>query len=156
MLTYRRIDLELDEELIVDHRLDSFKESFGHTNGFGNVKHYLSWVEEKSAQFPDGFVIVMYEGKVIGQLELQVQYDECRRIGYVNLYYLIPEYRDKGFGLYLKEYAEEFFRKHRCPEYQLRVSPTNKRAIHFYEKCGMVLLKEEMFDDPVLRMYKKL
>ncbi|WP_284469739.1 GNAT family N-acetyltransferase [Peribacillus simplex] len=38
-------------------------------------------------------------------MELQVREYEGTEIGYVNLFYLIPEYRSKGIGKELVRYA---------------------------------------------------
>jgi ribosomal protein S18 acetylase RimI-like enzyme len=58
------------------------------------------------------------------------------RIGYVNLFYLIPEMRGSGAGAALHEYALTIFAKHGVERMQLSVSPTNLRAIAFYRKHG--------------------
>lgn len=84
-------------------------------------------------------------------LELTVKEYEGKEIGYVNLYYLIPEKRGVGLGSHIHEYAIKFFKNNNLSEYHLRVSPTNKHAIAFYKKNGMELIQTEM-DGKVLRM----
>lgn len=42
--------------------------------------------------------MVEENGRFIGQLELSIRKYEGRNIGYVHLYYLIPEKRGKGIG----------------------------------------------------------
>lgn len=69
--------------------------------------------------------------KYIGQLELTVREYEGIDIGYVNLYYLIPEMRGKGRGKELHSYAMQFFENNKVSEYHLRVSPSNAAAIKF-------------------------
>jgi ribosomal protein S18 acetylase RimI-like enzyme len=89
-------------------------------------------------------------------MELQIQEYNETEIGYVNLFYLIPEYRNKGLGKELIRYAERFFRQFNVSEYHLRVSPTNKRAIRLYNNYGLVKLREENEKYPLWRMMKLL
>lgn len=95
-------------------------------------------------------------GVPIGQLELQIRSYEGQEIGYVNLYYLVPEKRGKGLGKHLHSYVVQFFKEeHSINEYHLRVSPSNTKAIEFYQRNGMVKLTPE-FDGKVIRMRGKL
>ncbi|MEI5909358.1 GNAT family N-acetyltransferase [Bacillus spongiae] len=108
-------------------------------------------------RFPEGLVIVEKGGVPIGQIELQIKKIENKEIGYVNLFYLTPEYREKGYGSILIDYAESYFYKHKLKEYQLRVSTTNQRAIRFYKKYGFNLLRIEKEETvPRYRMRKCL
>jgi len=56
--------------------------------------------------------------------------------GYVNLYYLIPEVRGKGFSLELDNFATSYLKELGFKKARLSVSPTNLRAINFYTKNG--------------------
>ena len=87
----------------------------------------------------------------VGQLELTIKEYEGKEIGYVNLYYLIPEKRGAGLGSLLHDYAIQFFKSKDVEEYHLRVSPTNEHALAFYKKNGMKAIKTEM-DGKVIRM----
>lgn len=140
MFSFRPIDLSIDTETIIKYRKDSYKVSFGDESMFGNNDDYLNKINERLLRFPGGLVIVEKDGLPIGQIELQIKNIENKDVGYVNLFYLTPEYREKGYGLILIDYAERFFKKHKLKEYQLRVSTTNQRAISFYKKNGFNLL----------------
>lgn len=157
MFSFRPIDLSIDTETIIKYRKESYKVSFGDENMFGNKEEYLNKIKERLLRFPEGLVIVEKDGLPIGQVELQIKSIENKDIGYVNLFYLTPEYREKGYGLILIDYAESFFKKHKLKEYQLRVSTTNQRAISFYKKNGFNLLCiEEKNKVPRYRMGKCL
>ncbi|MFD3450195.1 GNAT family N-acetyltransferase [Microbacteriaceae bacterium 4G12] len=155
-MNFRTIDIHKDRDIIIAFRKDSYVVSFGTVDGFGDADAYVKRIGERVSRFPDGLVLVEEDEKMIGQMELQITTYEEQEIGYVNLFYLIPEYRSKGLGQYLMEYAEQFFRKYKVSEYHLRVSPTNERAIRFYMKSGMEKLKEEQSKFLVWRMRKKL
>lgn len=144
------IDLEKHQTDIIRFRKDSFKVSFGDTSNF-NEHEYLGWLSDKKSEFPDGFVLIEDEDKYIGQLELTIREYDGKKIGYVNLCYLIPEMRGKGKGRELHKYTKQFFENHHLDEYHLRVSPTNQSAINFYRKIGMKEVGPEM-DGKVLRM----
>lgn len=149
-MIFENIDVEKHCDDIVEFRKDSFAASFGSTSNF--VKdEYLHWLKSKVTEFPDGFVLVSEHEKYIGQIELTTREYQDRTIGYINLYYLIPEMRGKGKGIKLHRYAEQFFKDNEVNEYHLRVSPSNKAALNFYHKIGMKELGPEV-DGKVIRM----
>lgn len=151
MLRFKNIELEKHREEVVKFRKDSFIVSFGDSSDFGEKEDYLRWLEEKLGDYPEGFVLVEYDGEHIGQLELSIREYEGRNIGYINLYYLIPERRGNGIGQELHYYAKQFFKNNNVNEYHLRVSPTNTSAIKFYRKIGMKEVGPEV-DGKVIRM----
>lgn len=137
-LEFKKIDLEKNAALCVAFRADSFLESFGTEEPFyetdpkGEV--YLKWLAEKMSGVYHG-VHIWYENQIIGQIEAGIRQEEDD-FGYINLYYLIPEMRGKGFSKYLEEYTSNYLRSLGFDKAKLSVSPTNQRAIHFYEKNG--------------------
>ncbi|MDM5360508.1 GNAT family N-acetyltransferase [Peribacillus sp. ACCC06369] len=155
-MLFRTIDTDKDKEIIVKFRKDSFVVSFGSEDGFGDENTYLQRMKERVRKFPDGQVIIEKDQEPIGQMELQIREYEGTEIGYVNLFYLIPEYRSKGLGKELVRYAENFFRQFNVSEYHLRVSPNNQRAIRLYTNSGMMKISEENEKHPVWRMSKSL
>jgi ribosomal protein S18 acetylase RimI-like enzyme len=157
LFLFRSIDLSKDKETIINFRRDSYIISFGDDKLFGDNENYLKKIEKRLLEFPRGLVIVEDNGKAVGQIELQIKDVDNKCIGYVNLFYLIPDYRGKGYGTKLLEYAENFFHSNKIDEYQLRVSPSNVRAISFYNKNGFNTLRTEEEDTvPRYRMQKFL
>lgn len=150
-MNFEQIDIKKHRNRVVEFRKDSFRVSFGDTSGLGEEEDYLSWLEEKIRDFPKGFVLVKENGKYIGQLELTIRKYEGNNIGYVNLYYLIPEMRGMGKGNELHNYAKQFFENNKVREYHLRVSPSNINAIKFYKKIGMEEVGPEV-EGKVIRM----
>lgn len=155
MLTFRAINPERDRALVIPNRRDSFVVSFGSDTSYGRDEDYLAWLTMRAEQFPLGQVLA-FEGKEnVGQIEAMLR--EGGKVGYVNLYYLRPEYRGRGYGKLLQEYAEMFFRPFHVERMELRVSKTNASAIRFYEKMGFeVAYEEEMRDHTVYRMQKDM
>jgi len=127
------IDLDAHFDLCVRFRRDSFVCSFGHDGEFdegGGAPGYLDWLRARMASFRDGIVHAFRGDRVIGQIEMQVRGEEAR----VNLFYLTPEWRGTGAGEDLHAYVIAVLRAHGVPSAELVVSPTNARAIRYYEK----------------------
>ncbi|MCA1010536.1 GNAT family N-acetyltransferase [Halobacillus halophilus] len=141
--------------MIIEFRKDSFKASFGDLSNFGEEEDYLRWIQSKITAFPEGFVLVKEDGHYIGQLELSITAYEGRLIGYVHLFYLIPEKRGLGKGKELDHYAVQFFKKHLVNEYHLRVAPENTSALGFYRKLGMEEIGREV-EGRVIRMKRSM
>lgn len=111
------------------------------------IKEHLEKVKDLS----EGFVWVEEDGKYIGQMELTIREFEGKEIGYINLYYLVPEMRGKSKGKKLHNYAKQFFINNKVSEYHLRLAPSNTAAIKFYRKNGMEEVGPEV-DGKVIRM----
>ena len=114
------INLEQDWEICLKFRIDSYVVSFGSALNFekdGGASHYKEWLSKK----------------IIGQIELG-QMKSDLETGMVNLYYLAPEYRGQNLSYYLDQYAVNFLKSLGCKKARLNVSPTNSRAIAFYQK----------------------
>ena len=95
--------------------------------------------------------MVVENGEPIGQLELTVKEYEGKEIGYVNLYYLIPEKRRMGLGYLIHEYAIKFFKEIMLVNTIFVFLQRIITPLHFYKKNGMKLIKTEM-DGKLLRM----
>jgi len=145
------IDVNKHQNIVVSFRRDSFVVSFGSDKDFGDETDYLDWLKKQTAKNPKGLVLAFENELPIGQLELTIKKYEGKEIGYVNLYYLIPEKRGRGFGTQLQQYAINFFKNNNVSEYHLRVSPANKQALAFYSKNGLYPIKSEM-NGKVIRM----
>jgi RimJ/RimL family protein N-acetyltransferase len=133
-LNYRTIDSRRDARLAVAHQLDACICSFGNAARFQGRARYLAWLQSKLEEFPEGFLLAFAGDQCVGQLELEVPYG--LNTGYVNLFYLTPEFRGRGFGSALHLRAEIYFRNWEASRVELHCSPTNQRALRFYAKLG--------------------
>lgn len=158
MLHFRRIDLDKEKERLVEFRRDSYIVSFGNDAGFVDPDAYVERIRGWIQHLPDAVVFAEYNGEIVGQVELELREFEGRQIGYVHLFYLVPAYRDRGLGADMYHYAKSFFQKHGVEEMHLRVSPSNTRAIRFYEKLGFerVRIEEEPPSGVRWRLAKRL
>jgi len=78
---------------------------------------------------------VWRNGTIVGQLEMIVM-NTPKRLGYVNLFYLVPEMRGPGLGDALHQHAVSLFRGMGVDCMRLSVSPSNGRALRYYRKHG--------------------
>jgi RimJ/RimL family protein N-acetyltransferase len=151
LLQFEKIDIQKYSDLLVKFRIDAFIASFGNASKFVGREQYLQWLKEKITAYPDGCVLVKQEGEIIGQIECSIREYEERTIGYVHLFYIIPEMRGEGLGADLHQFAIKFFKRNHVNEYHLRVSPTNSYARKFYQRLGLEEIGQEM-DGKVIRM----
>lgn len=137
MIEFRKIDLERDIGLCIEFREDAFRESFPDSDDWKahwNEVEYRSWLPGRAKQYPDGFLHIWRDETIIGQLEFKYENDS----GHINLYYLRADYRGMGYGVLAHKQIVKTLQNHKCRTASLRVSPTNVRAIAFYEKLGWV------------------
>ncbi len=154
LLTYRRIDPVNDGSLAYLHYRDACSSSFGDASSCMARENYLHWLGQRVDEFPDGHVMAMLDERVIGQLELQAPYGKS--VGYVNLFYVVREWRRLGFGRRLHEYADCYFRSWEVDCIELHVSPTNDAAVQFYRSLGYKLSAVETGRDRMWRMQRQL
>jgi ribosomal protein S18 acetylase RimI-like enzyme len=131
------IDLARHVALCVAFRRDSYVCSFGSDRLFieengADGQGYIEWLTARIAQFPEGHVHVWQRAEIIGQIEMTIAPSH----GYINLFYLRPDARGLGLGGALHEYAVALLQRHQVPIAGLSVSPTNQRALKYYQRHG--------------------
>ena len=133
-LRYRRIDPSADGDLAYAHYRETCIASFGVARRCISQSDYVNWLSERVEEYPDGHVLALLQGKVVGQLELQVPYGlDC---GYVNLFWVAQSWRRLGMGRRMHDFALSYFRCWEARRIELHVSPTNHAAIAFYRSLG--------------------
>jgi GNAT superfamily N-acetyltransferase len=139
-LSFKTIELPQSESFCIQFRVDSYVVSFGDASQFykecgADGAVYIDWLQKKLSKDPASAVHIWEGGSIIGQMELGVLKDNPQ-IGNVNLYYLVPDKRGLGYSAYLDAYAIQYLKNRGLSKSRLSVSPTNTRAIRFYEKNG--------------------
>ncbi|MBF2065879.1 MAG: GNAT family N-acetyltransferase [Calothrix sp. C42_A2020_038] len=128
--------------MCVQFRADSFVCSFGSADRFheedGNgAERYLLWLKQRIAEIPNSCVHIWKGEQIIGQMEMR-RWKHNPRVGYINLFYLIPKFRGQGLGQQLDQYAANWFKQLGCQSARLSVSPMNLAAMRFYLKQGWI------------------
>lgn len=136
-LRFQTIDLGRHLALAIDFRRDSYVCSFGSDELFveengADARGYIEWLEARVVSYPEGHVHVWRGDEIIGQLEMIVG----PSTGYINLFYLRPEARGIGLGDALHRYAVELLQQRQITSAGLSVSPTNRRAMKYYQRHG--------------------
>jgi GNAT superfamily N-acetyltransferase len=135
-LQFKPINLDVNGDQAIRFREDSFICSFGDAARF-NPSEYVGWLKAKLEKDPSCGVHIWLDQQLIGQMELG-QFKPEPSAGYINLYYLIPEMRGKGFSDQLDEYAMSVLKRKGFNKAYLSVSPTNPRAIRYYSRMGWI------------------
>ncbi|MBJ7537423.1 GNAT family N-acetyltransferase [Marinomonas transparens] len=133
---FKRINVEDDFQTCVDFRRDSYFCSFDTYEGFeASIVGYQDNLFLKVGN-PDYFYFHLWaQGKIIGQLEFRA-FSELADTGYVNLIYLISEYRGSGLAAQLQQFIAEQLMEKGCKGALLSVSRTNRRALNHYQGWG--------------------
>lgn len=134
------IDLAHYADCCVQFRRDAMAISF--TDGVQRFdsssgdqhQQYLDWLQGLIEAFPAGCVHVVEDNRIIGQIEMHLRGQQT--LAYVNMLYLVPDARGRGLGDQLHDYVMQVFRQVGVVKAQLSVSPTNQRALSFYQKHG--------------------
>ncbi|MCA0982867.1 GNAT family N-acetyltransferase [Halobacillus yeomjeoni] len=153
-LIMREIDIEQDETLLLNFREDAQFVSYGKTHF--DKRAYVNRLRARIEQWSSGQLFIQDSSQPIGQIGLTTPEYQGRTIGYANLFYLIPDYRGKGFGKQMVDFAEETFKKHKLAELHLKVSPSNESALDFYQLSGFNRISQSYGEFPKLRMRKFL
>ncbi len=136
---YRLLPIDLGRHLETCrgfHR-DMLQASFGGLDGFeeGLGPTYEAQLRERCAQLPEGNAHLWRGEEIVGQTEMRLL-DDKPGIGYVNLFYLVPEARGLGLGRVLHQHAAAVFTARGLRVMRLSVSVRNEAAIAFYRRLG--------------------
>jgi ribosomal protein S18 acetylase RimI-like enzyme len=151
-LTYRRIDPISDGPVAYANYRETCIASFGSSKRCIRALHYTRWLSQRIEEFPDGHVMALLNGQIVGQLELQVPYGSIR--GYVNLFHVAKPWRRLGFGRRMHDFALEYFRSWEAGWAELHVSSTNTAAVAFYRSLGYRVVEAE--DGQLWRMERSV
>lgn len=138
-LAFRPVDLDAHLDVCQRFRIDAFICGFGSAEPFlqsaGGVEGYAEWLREKATNLPGCIVHVWRNQEIIGQIEMGRLKSDIS-IGYVDLFYLVPEQRGLGVGTLLEAYAWCFLSGLGCRSLRLTAAPSNRPAWVFYQHNG--------------------
>jgi RimJ/RimL family protein N-acetyltransferase len=138
----RPMDLSRHAADCIAFRRDAYLASFGSPEGIdeemgADNSLYLESLRARMADVPEGNAHLWHGERIVGQTEMRLVKDEPG-VGYVNLFYLLPEFRGRGLGRMLHEHAVTVFSRLGRRTLRLSVSTQNAAAIAFYRKLGWV------------------
>ncbi|CAN5440997.1 GNAT family N-acetyltransferase [soil metagenome] len=149
------IDLAGHFDDCVRFRRDSFFCSFGTEQGFDATMgeanaEYLARMKEKCLALPAGNQHMHLNGEIVGQLEMRWLADE--QVAYVNLFYVVPQWRGSGLGRRLDRRANEVALELGATRLRLSASHANERALGVYRRLGWTLIGPRDDDPRMVRM----
>jgi ribosomal protein S18 acetylase RimI-like enzyme len=138
------IRLDRDARVCMDFRREAYVATFGSIDGMEEEMGvagaaYLDQLRARIAQVPEGNAHLWQGEHIIGQTEMRFVEGEPR-VGYVNLFFVLPEFRGRGLGRLLHGHAVEVFRELGRDVLRLSVSVQNTAAIAFYQKLGWTIV----------------
>jgi RimJ/RimL family protein N-acetyltransferase len=157
-LAFRPVDLNEHVDVCIRFGIDAHICSVGSAERFHGVdgkgaERYVKWLRQKAAALPGCVVHVWLGDTIIGQIEMgRVPSDAT--VGYVNLFYLISEFRGHGLGALLEAYAWKYLGALGCQSIRLSASKTNTPAWLFYQRNGWQDLGPRE-DDPAVNLLHK-
>jgi diamine N-acetyltransferase len=106
----------------VAFRRDAYLCSFGTDVGFENsIIDYKALLQQNTLEKGWFYFHIWHESQLIGQLEFR-SFSKTPDTGYVQLIYLISEYRGLGLGTELQEFIRTQLRDAGCSKAKLSVS----------------------------------
>jgi ribosomal protein S18 acetylase RimI-like enzyme len=134
------IDLGRDRAACVGFRRDAYVATFGTQEGMeaemgADNSSYVAQIRHRIAELPEGNVHLWDGERIVGQAEMRLV-EEDASLGYVNLFYVIPELRGLGLGRVLHRHAVRVFSRLGKRAIRLSVSERNAQALAFYRKLG--------------------
>ena len=107
-----------------------------------SIDYWDEWLEEQDYEslkvMPNIFVSCEKQNRLIGICSIKViSSNEC----YLNSFYVLKEFRNKGIGTQLYNMCENYAREKGFKGINLIVDPHFKEAIKFYEKINYVFDK---------------
>lgn len=88
--------------------------------------------------------VAKIDGKIVGYIIIDIMeknnsFIRYRKLLVVDTLCVDENYRGKGIGTQLLEFAKKLGKKNKCTDMYLTVNPKNENAIKVYEKFGMRL-----------------
>lgn len=136
------IVLERDLQTCIRFHRDMYLASFATPAGLDEEMGegdalYVEQLRSRIAQLPEGNCHLWAGDRIVGQTEMRLL-DEEPGMGYVSLFYLVPECRGQGMGRLLQDHAVQVMRARGMHAVRLSVSSRNAAAIAFYRRLGWV------------------
>ncbi|UCJ15572.1 GNAT family N-acetyltransferase [Pseudomonas sp. MM211] len=140
-LTLCSIDLERHADICVRFCEDAIQGSFGSTDSFHGADgqgatRYLARLRQRQESLPGSAMHAWLDGRIVGQIQMSILSQHPPALGYVSLFYLLPQWRGNRLGDELQAYAMQFFAGLGCSAVRLSAHPTNRPEWRFYQRHG--------------------
>ncbi len=109
------------------------------------IYQYNKTLREAARNTDERLVVLDLNGEIIGFMWLSLiatLIDDC--VGYIKNIYVAPEFRGHGYGVYLLQVADEWFRSRGASKATLDATASNDRAVRLYEMNGYGVTRYRM------------
>ena len=139
-LAIRPVDAIADARTLVAFGRDLYLESLGDETKFQRDygrrgQKFPFWIASCAARNPDFAAFLTVDETPIGFTVVGADMRD-RRYGHVHHFYVAPDYRGRGYGGLLDDYARETLASAGYGHARLNVTTRNARAIRFYVAQG--------------------
>ena len=129
------LDLAKEGDFYVSCYADTWKLSNGTLRGFNaDACRERAW--RHSRQTPDALVKAQLNGRTAGIIELDTERGADEGVGWITLFYLLPEFRGKNLAVQLLGHAESVYKESGRDRLCLNVTDRNTAALTFYRRFG--------------------
>jgi ribosomal protein S18 acetylase RimI-like enzyme len=134
------MDPDRDSALFIAFCRDLVVTNFGDASPFESTfgadgAGYTAWIRAKLAEDEGSAVFACAEGKPVGMVVIGSWKDDAT-IGYVHHYYLCPDWRGRGFGEQMDDFAMASLARRGYQRIRLSAVPDNVAASRFYARLG--------------------
>ena len=133
-LRFQPMRFPRDAEFYTRCYADAWRAAHGSEEGFVAAPYLRS--ARQHAKTPDAVMKVLSGDRVAGMIELDPARCSEEACGWISFFYLLPEYRSRGWGVQLLGHAIWFFETGARRAIRLHVATENAHALGFYEHYG--------------------
>ena len=119
---------------------DAWAAAHGSTAGY-SPRPYLRSAKEH-AKTPHAVVKLLSGDEVVGMIDMDPERGRKEGFGWISFFYLLPQFRGKGWAAQLLGHALWFSENHGRKSVRLHVAEDNTRARGFYEHFGFTKVGE--------------
>jgi len=102
------------------------------------------------------FYYILVKDNILGYINLWIDEDKAQ----INSFVIVEKYRQKGYGVKMLDFIFDVLKEKNVIDLTLEVRPSNKVALHLYEKCGFkqISIRRAYYNngEDAFFMYKRL
>lgn len=140
-LWFKNVDLTADKEMLLEFARDFYKVVYGNSSLL-NEEDFLGESADILAVNEKAITFGMSDNKAVALVRLNVLNHEKENAGYIGNYFILEEYRSRGFSPQILGQAIHIYRNMNKEFLRVNVERNNARALKFYDKYGFVKVGE--------------
>ncbi|MEG0321418.1 MAG: bifunctional histidine phosphatase family protein/GNAT family N-acetyltransferase [Oscillospiraceae bacterium] len=134
-LYYRLLDLKKNPDFYYEARKEAWVTIHGSLLNFDG-DGFLFDAKCQAKAHPNALWQALLKGNPAGLLQLDIDRDAEKKIGWIPFFYMLPEYRRLGIGVQMLGQAVSVYRPLGREYLRLRCAPDNEAAQRFYARNG--------------------